>query len=77
MLATHLGAVLFARWIDISLIKIGKVFDIGETINEESMFCVEWMSIQLIERICGRIGIPEFDESVSMALFKNNKHGCN
>lgn len=63
---THLGTVLFARWIDISLIYIGKVFDIGESIDEEGVFCVEWMSIQLVERICGRISISKFDESVSM-----------
>ena len=35
---THLGAVLFTRWVDISLIYIGKVLDIGEPIDEECMF---------------------------------------
>ena len=62
----HLGVVLFARWFHISLILIGKVFDIGKRIDEESMFCVEWMFIQLIERMRSRISISEFNESVSV-----------
>lgn len=35
------------------------------------MSCVEWMSIQLVERIRSGIGISEFDESVSMR-FQND-----
>ena len=66
--ATHLGAVLFALWFHISLIYVGKVFDIGETIDEKSMFCVEWMSVQLVEGVRSRIGISEFDECVSMRV---------
>jgi hypothetical protein len=36
------------------------------------MFCVEWVSIQLFERICSSIGISESDESVSVAGSKND-----
>ena len=59
MSATHLGTVLFTRWFHMS--RSAKF-----SISVKRLTRKEWVSIQLVECIRSRIGISEFNESVSV-----------
>ena len=58
--------ILLPFWFDICLVHISKLLDIGETVDEKSMRCVERMTIHLVEGVSGRVGISEFNKSISM-----------
>ena len=58
--------VFFPYWFNICLIHIGELLNIGKSVHEEGMFCVEWMSIHLVESVSGCVGVSEFNNGISM-----------
>ena len=56
MSATHLGAVLFRTVFHKVSSRPAKI-RYRRTLDEKSMLCIEWMSIQLVERIFSRVDI--------------------
>ena len=58
--------ILFPFWFDICLVHIGKLLNIGKTVDEKGMLCVERMTVHLVEGVNGRVGISEFNKGISM-----------
>jgi hypothetical protein len=58
--------VFFSLWFFVCLIDVGKLFNVGKTVDQERMTCGERMSIQFIEGICGCVGVSKFDKGISM-----------
>src|SRR6266566_2486790 len=58
--------ILLPFWFDICLVHIGKLLDIGKTVDEKGMRYVERMSVHLVEGVSGRVGISEFNKDISM-----------
>jgi hypothetical protein len=58
--------ILLPFWFDISLVHIGKLLDIGKTVDEKGIFSVELMTVHLVEGVSGRVGISEFNKGISM-----------
>lgn len=63
---THLCMVFLPYWFNICLIHISKLLNIGKSVDEEGMFCVEWMTIHLVEGVSGCVGVSEFNNGISM-----------
>lgn len=52
----------FGFRVDVSFVKIGITFNIGESIQRESMFGVEGMAVSSTNGVCSIICILEFDK---------------
>jgi hypothetical protein len=64
---TYFGSVLFCLWFYVCLVEVGVLFDIGEPVDFESMFRIEWMMVHGGKSKIGIFDISEVDEDESEA----------
>lgn len=57
---THLGLIGLALRLDICLVDVSELFNVGESVHAESVFRIEWVAVHLVQCEGSLVSVAEF-----------------